>query len=91
MTQAQTLMKYELVENDRGVEAISAYSGYRIRMSLGLSAAGPQARVWVRGSESEAEVEVDVPLRPSGNRDEPFEHGYAHAVMWIDAENKRIP
>ena len=49
-------MKYELVENDRGVEAISAYSGYRIRMSLGLSAAGPQARVWVRGSESEAEV-----------------------------------
>ncbi len=90
MPQAQTLMKYALVQNDRGVEAIGAYSGYRIRMSLGLRAAGPQPRVWVRGSESEAEVEVDVPLRPSRNRDEAFEHGYAHAVLWVDAENKRL-
>jgi len=83
-------MKYEVVEREGGVEAIGAYSGYRIRMALGLSAAGPQARIWVRGSESEAEVEVDVPLKPSRDRTEAFERGYAHAVLWIDAENKRI-
>ena len=84
-------MKYEVVEHDGGVEAIGAYSGHRIRMSLGLSAAGPHARVWVRGSESEAEVEVDVPIKPSRDRTEAFDHGYAHAVLWIDAENKHIP
>ena len=78
------------MEREGGVEAIGAYSGYRIRMSLGLSAAGPQARVWVRGSESEAEVAVDGPLKPSRDRNEAFEHGYAHAVLWINAENKRI-
>jgi hypothetical protein len=84
-------MKYEVVAHDRGVEAIGAYSGHRIRMVLRLSAVGPQPCVWVRGSESEAEVGVDVPLRPSSNRSEAFDHGYAHAVLWIDAENKRIP
>ena len=83
-------MKYEVVEGEGGVEAIGAYCGYRIRMSLGLSAAGPQASVWVRGSESEAEVAVDGPLKPSRDRNEAFEHGYALAVLWINAENKRI-
>ena len=84
-------MKYEVVQHDGGVEAIGAYSGHRIRMPLGLSAAGPQVRTWVRGSESEAEVEVDVPLKPSRDRTEAFDHGYAHAVLWIDAENKHMP
>ena len=69
---------------------MGAYSGYRIRMLLGLSAAGQSIRVWVRGSESEAEVEVDVPPKALGNREEAFDHGYAHATLWIDAEDKRI-
>ena len=83
-------MKYEIVDHLGAVEAIGAYSGYRIRMSLGLSATGPQVRVWVRGSESEEEVEVKAPLKLLGNRNEAFDHGYLHAVLWIDAENKRI-
>jgi hypothetical protein len=83
-------MKYEIVDHAGAVEAIGAYGGYRIRMSLGLSPTGPQVRVWVRGSESEEEVEVDVPLKRLNNRDEAFDHGYAIAALWIDAENKRI-
>ena len=83
-------MKYEIVDRAGAVEAIGAYSGYRIRMSLGLSATGPHVRVWVRGSESEAEVEVEVPPKVLSHRDAAFDHGYAHAALWIDAENKRI-
>jgi hypothetical protein len=83
-------MRYEIADRAGAVEAIGAYSGYRIRMALGLSATGPHVRVWIRGSESEEEVEVDVPSKVLGNRDEAFDHGYANAVLWIDAENKRI-
>ena len=83
-------MKYEVVERAGAVEAVGAYGGYRIRMPLELSATGPSVRVYVRGSESEAEVEVDVPPKALKKREEAFDHGYAHAAMWIDAENKRI-
>ena len=83
-------MKYEIVERTGTVEALGAYSGYRIRMSLGLSSTGQNVRVWVRGSESEDEVEVDVPPKALRDRNEAFDHGYAHAALWIDAEDKRI-
>jgi hypothetical protein len=87
---SEASMRYEIVEQAGAVEAIGAHSGYRIRMALGLSATGPQVRVWVRGSESEEEVEVGVPLKKTSNREEAFDHGYAQAALWIDAENKRI-
>jgi hypothetical protein len=83
-------MKYEQVEGADGIEAIGAYSGYRVRMSLVAADAGLEVDVRVRGSESEEEVAVEVPHMAFRNASDAFDHGYEWAVLWIDAENKRI-
>ena len=80
-------MKYEVIPRGHRLEAIGAHSGYRIRMST--LAAGEldsfPVQVYVRGSESEDEVRVDVPKRHLANPHEAFDFGYECAVLWIDA------
>lgn len=83
-------MKYEQVERADGVEAIGAYGGYRVRMSLVAVDGGLKVDVRVRGSESEAEVVVEVPRKAFKSASDAFDHGYEWAVLWIDAENRRI-
>jgi hypothetical protein len=85
-------MKYEVVQRGQRLEAVGAHSGYRIRMStLGAAAACAwPVNVWVRGSESEDEVKVHVPKTTFPNANVAFEHGYACAVAWIDAMDRRI-
>ena len=83
-------MKYEVIDHGDTVEAVTAYSGYRVRMSLQGGGEAFHVRVHVRGSESEDEVEVAVPNRAMASAAQAFDHGYACAVLWIDAENKRI-
>ena len=80
-------MKYEVRALGHRLEAIGAHSGYRIRMST-LSAEGLECwpvSVHIRGSESEAEVKVDVPKRQLGSPTEAFDFGYQCATLWIDA------
>ena len=83
-------MKYAQVEGADGVEAIGAYSGYRVRMSLNAVDGGLEVEVRVRGSESEEEVAVEVPHRAFRDVSDAFDQGYEWAVLWIDAESKRI-
>ena len=85
-------MKYETVARGHRLEAIGAHSGYRIRMST-LSAGDLETwpvNVYVRGSESEDEVKVDVPKKRLVSATEAFDHGYACAVAWIDAMDHRL-
>ena len=85
-------MKYEVNTHGHRLEAIGAHSGHRIRMST-LSAEGLETwpvSVYVRGSESEAEVKVDVPKHHLGSPTEAFDFGYRCATLWIDALDHRL-
>ena len=87
-------MKYEIIARGQRLEAIGAHSGYRIRMST-LSTLSPKdldwpVKVYVRGSESEDEVKIDVPKRRLASATEAFDHGYECAVIWIDALDHRL-
>ena len=86
-------MKYEIVDRGGRLEAYGAHSGYRIRMtsshSAGVDSSWP-VLVYVRGSESEDEIKVDVPKRRHASAAEAFDHGYECATLWIDAENRRV-
>jgi hypothetical protein len=88
-------MKYEVITHGNRLEAIGAYSGYRIRMStLSATAEGLEhwpVSVFVRGSESEDEVKVDVPKHHLASPTEAFDFGYDCATLWIDASNHRLP
>jgi hypothetical protein len=88
-------MKYEVIARGDRLEAVGAHSGYRIRMST-LSATAPGLESWpvsvyVRGSESEAEVKVDVPKHSLAGPVEAFDFGYRCATLWIDALDHRLP
>ena len=88
-------MKYEVIRHGHRLEAIGAHSGYRIRMST-LSAAAEGLETWpvnvyVRGSESEAEVKVDVPKHHLASPTDAFDFGYRFATLWIDAMDHRLP
>lgn len=85
-------MKYEITRDGPRVEAIGAHSGHRIRLS---TVAASTVAMWpvsvhVRGSESEDEVEVDVPPRHHASATEALDFGYACAVLWIDALDDRL-
>jgi hypothetical protein len=88
-------MKYEVMSHGRRLEAIGAHSGYRIRMSTLSSVAqgleGWPVSVYVRGSESEAEVQVDVPKQHLASASDAFDFGYRCATLWIDANDRRLP
>ena len=45
--------------------------------------------VYVRGSESEAEVKVDVPKHHLASSTEAFDFGFRCATLWIDARPTR--
>ena len=88
-------MKYEVITRGHRLEAIGAHSGYRIRMST--LAAAPEGlehwpvSVYVRGSESEDEVKVDVPKHRLASPTAAFDFGYECATIWIDALDHRLP
>ena len=84
-------MKYDIIERGERLEAISAHSGYRIRIST-LSAANLAmwpVSIHVRGSESEDEVRVDAPKRHLASAMEAIDYGYESAILWIDAQDHR--
>ena len=83
-------MKYEVLSQGPVIGAIGAHSGYRIRMSLHRAESGSQVEVRIRGSESEEEVAVDLPVMTFSTESEAFDYGYRCAVLWIDAANKHI-
>ena len=84
-------MKYEIFDRGERLEAIGAHSGYRIRIS---TVAATTVAVWpvsvhVRGSESEDEVDVQMPKRHLSSATEALDYGYECAVQWIDAQDHR--
>jgi hypothetical protein len=85
-------MKYQVIDHGPWLEAMGAHSGYRVRMSTASSGAAGQwaVQVFVRGSESEGEVAVDVPHRPLASAAEAFDFGYQCATLWIDAQSHRM-
>lgn len=85
-------MKYDITRQGPRVEAIGAHSGYRIRLSTVASSSVAMwpVSVHVRGSESEDEVEVDVPACHHANVTEALDFGYDCAVLWIDACDARL-
>jgi hypothetical protein len=95
MVEMRAPMKYEVITHGHRLEAIGAHSGYRIRMStLSATAEGLEnwpVSVFVRGSESEAEVRVDVPRHHLASPTDAFDFGYRCATLWIDAMDHRLP
>jgi hypothetical protein len=89
---AEKSMKYEVTSRGPRLEAMSAHSGYRIRMSTvgAPTACAYPVNVWVRGSESEDEIKVPVPKRSYASPSDALDHGYACAVSYIDAMNHRL-
>ena len=84
-------MKYEVSTDGHRLEAVGAHRGHRIRMSA-LSAQGLETwpvSVYVRGSEAEAEVKVDVPKHHLASPTEAFDFGFRCATLWIDARPTR--
>jgi hypothetical protein len=89
---AHEAMRYEVITRGQRLEAIGAHSGYRIRMST-LATGHPESwpvNVYVRGSESEDEIKVDVPKRHLSSQTEAFDYGYECATLWIDAQDHRL-
>ncbi|WP_280152696.1 hypothetical protein [Piscinibacter sp. XHJ-5] len=85
-------MKYELIARGHRLEAIGAHSGWRIRMSTLAADSATDSwpvTVHVRGSESEDEVKVDVPLRHHPSAAAALDFGYECATLWIDALDHR--
>ena len=90
-------MKYEVIARGHRREAIGAHSGYRIRMStLSTGAQGLETwpvSVYVRGSESEAEVRVQWPDGETGpwmtvpaNGFAIIDRGAPEAIPWDPGE-----
>jgi len=88
-------MKYDVTTRGHRLEALGAHSGYRIRMStLAATAEGLESwpvNVFVRGSESETEVKIDVPKHHLASPTDAFDFGYRCATLWIDAMDHRLP
>lgn len=85
-------MKYQVIDHGASLEAMGAHSGYRIRLATALPE-DPRCwpvKVYVRGSESEGEVAVEVPNRRLASAIEAFDFGYQCATLWIDAQNHRM-
>ncbi len=85
-------MKYDVTRRGPRLEAFSAHSGYRIRLSTLADSELDSfpVTVHVRGSESEDEIRVDVPKKHLASADDAFAYGMRCAVMWIDAEDHRL-
>lgn len=84
-------MKYEVVKHGERLEAIAAHSGYRIRISTVAQAAVGlwPVSVHVRGSETEDEVQVQLPKQHHASAEAALAYGYDGAVQWIDARDHR--
>lgn len=84
-------MRYEVSQRGHRLEAVGTFHGYRIRVSTleDCPAGNWPVSAHVRGSESEAEVSVDVPRRHLGSAAEALEHGYDSAELWIRAEDHK--
>ena len=81
-------MDHEITRGVDKEEAIGAHSGFRIRVVTAWDAPSRQFLVsaFVRGSETEEEVQVDTQGRRFALIQDAENHGFAVATHWIDQQ-----
>ncbi|RRS04521.1 hypothetical protein EIP75_08805 [Aquabacterium soli] len=81
-------MDHQVIHTDDHEEAIGAHAGFRIRVLVAWDASSRQFSVhaYVRGSETEEEVEVDTQGRRFALIQDAQDHGFAAATRWIDLQ-----
>ena len=81
-------MDHQVTRGVEKEEAIGAHSGFRIRVVTAWDAASRQYTVsaFVRGSETEEEVEVTTQGRRFALIQDAEDHGFAVATQWIDRQ-----
>ncbi|RZI84865.1 MAG: hypothetical protein EOP38_07405 [Rubrivivax sp.] len=81
-------MTHEITRETDHEEAIGAHSGFRVRVVTRWDAASRLFKVqaWVRGSETEQEVDVDTQGRAFSLLQDAQDHGFKVAHDWIDIQ-----
>ncbi|MDE2595007.1 MAG: hypothetical protein KGL57_12285 [Burkholderiales bacterium] len=81
-------MDHEITRGVDQEEAIGAHSGFRIRVVTAWDASSRQFIVsaFVRGSETEEEVQMDTKGRRFALIQDAEDHGFALATQWIDQQ-----
>lgn len=81
-------MDHQVTHSADQEEAIGAHSGFRIRVVTTWNAPTRQfvASAYVRGSETEEEVAVDMQGRHFALLQDAQDHGFAAAIQWIDQQ-----
>lgn len=81
-------MDHQVIRGVDREEAIGAHSGFRIRVVTGWDAASRQYAVsaFVRGSETEEEVEMPTQGERFALMQDAEDHGFAVATQWIDRQ-----
>lgn len=81
-------MDHEITRGVDQEEAIGAHSGFRIRVVTAWDASSRQFIVsaFVRGSETEEEVQLDTQGRRFALIQDAEDHGFALSTQWIDQQ-----
>lgn len=81
-------MDHQVIRSAEQEEAIGAHSGFRIRVVTAWDAVTRQYQVhaFVRGSETEEEVEMDTQGARFALIQDAEDHGFAVATKWIDRQ-----
>ena len=81
-------MDHQVTRGADREEAIGAHSGFRIRVVTSWDAQSRQYAVgaYVRGSETEDEIEMDTRRERFALIQDAEDHGFAVATQWIDRQ-----
>lgn len=81
-------MDHQVTRGAEQEEAVGAHSGFRIRVVTAWDAPSRQFRVsaFVRGSETEEEVQMDTQGLRFALIQDAEDHGFAVATQWIDRQ-----
>ena len=82
-------MDHQVIHSDDHEEAIGAHAGLRIRVVTAWDVAARQfvVQAYVRGSETQEEVAVDMQGRRFALIQDAQDHGFAAATQWIDQQS----
>lgn len=82
-------MDHQVTHSGDHEEAIGAHAGFRIRVVTAWDAAARQfvVHAYVRGSETQDEVDVDTQGRRFALIQDAQDHGFAVATQWIDRQS----
>lgn len=81
-------MDHQVIHGEDHEEAIGAHAGFRIRVLTAWDGGSRRfvVHAYVRGSETQEEVGVDMQGRSFALMQDAQDHGFAMATQWIDGQ-----